>query len=79
MQIFFVDFKLKIFDAKVNQWSCLIHQYIFLSSSVFIISAWNFNGKGVHGVHGVCQNNQQIIDEKKGMPEIESTPDEVII
>ena len=37
------------------------------------------NGKGVHGVLGVYQNSQQIIDKKKGMPEIESTPDEEII
>ena len=35
--------------------------------------------EGVHGVGGVCQNGTQFFKEKKGMPEIESTPDEVII
>lgn len=37
------------------------------------------NGKGVLGVHGVCQNDRQIFDEKKGVIEIKNTPDEVII
>jgi len=38
------------------------------------------NGEeGVHGVLGVCQNSTQIFPGEKGIPENESTPDEVII
>jgi len=37
------------------------------------------NGKGVCGVHDVCQNSTQIFNGEKGMPEILSTPDKMII